>query len=309
MRSLWLPGSLLAVLLLLLGCSDTSTQFWGGEPEDPDGDGDPWDDDDDGDPGGPGAGPGGFLNIGYWDEVPAAGESIYGGAAGFNAQFSDEITQGIPETGGVKFRSAGAPDTCAFTVWDAADTATEGGVPGESQPLHAGVLTLSSPTWSVEMEVDWEGGHFQYTTEFDLDWQIHFETYYEVSATGGTFPAFHSTEELLVPDPIHLLEPDPDVGFDVTDEDFTIEWVGGSAEELHLEFHNGGDHEYGNVGVHCRPLNDGSFTIPGHIVGLFGNEDSIQLMLSQPRNVDFEVGNFVIDMGSAASTTASGTAW
>jgi hypothetical protein len=85
--------------------------------------------------------------------------------------------------------------------------------------------------------------------------------------------------------------------------------VGGSAEELHLEFHNEGDHEYNNVEVHCRPLNDGSFIIPGEIVALFGNEDHIQLMLSQPRNVELVVGDFFVDVASASSTSVSGTAW
>ena len=302
--------SCLCFCLLLGGCSDVGNRVFdwsGGDPSDPDGDG--WPDDDDGAPGGPGGGPGGFFQIGYWDEVPKAGESVGGGGAGFNAGFSDEITRGIPSTGGVKFNSPGAPDSCAVTVWDAADTETQGGSPGESNPLHAGVLTLTSPTWSIDIEVDWHSGEFHYNAEFDPQWQIHFETYYEVSATGGTFPAFHSTEELLVPDPIHLLSPDPDTGFEVSDEDFVIEWVGGSAEELHLEFHNQGDHEYNNVGVQCRPLNDGSFTIPGEIVALFGNEDHVQLMLSQPRNVDLSVGDFVLDVASASSTTASGTAW
>ena len=231
------PLSCLCLLLLLGGCSDVGSEFsrWSeGDPSDPDGDGGP--DDDDAAPGGPGAGPGGFFQIGYWDEVPKAGESVGGGGAGFNAGFSDEVTRGIPATGGVEFNSPAGPDSCAVTVWDAADTETEGGSPGESLPLHAGVVTLTSPSWSIDIEVDWQNGEFHYNAEFDPQWQIHFETYYEVSATGGTFPAFHSTEDLLVPDPIHLLSPDPDTGFEVSDEDFLIEWVGGSAEELHLEF-------------------------------------------------------------------------
>jgi hypothetical protein len=296
----------------LLACPDPSLDFvrdGDGIDGDLDGDGSPSSDDDDGEPGGPGPGPGGFFQIGYWDEVPDAGESLGGGGAGFNAGFSDEITRGIPSTGGVEFNSPSGVDDCAVTVWDAEDEETEGGSPGESQPLHAGVITVSSPSWEASIEVDWENGEFQYNLEFDPSWEIHFESFYEVRATGGTFPAFESVEELLLPDPLHLLYPDPDAGYDVTDESLTIEWVGGTAEELHLEFHNGGGREFNNVAITCRPLNDGSFTIPGEMIALFGNEDSVQLLLSQTRSVDFVVDDFSLDISSAVSTTAAGTAW
>ena len=302
---------LLLLSLLLTACADGPFDFSRdgvGDPNDSD-DGGFSDDDDDGVPGGPGAGPMGFFQIGYWDEVPDAGESFGGGGAGFNAGFIDDITQGSPSTGGVNFNRAKEPDSCGVTVWNAEDEETEGGTPGESQPLHAGVLTVTSPSWEASVDVDWENGDFHYNLEFDPDWEIHFESYYEVRATGGTFPGFESTQELLLPDPIHLLYPDPDAGYDVTDEDFTIEWVGGTAEELHLEFHNGGGHEFNNVAINCRPLNDGSFTIPGEMVSLFDNQQQIQLLLSQTRNVELVVDDYSIDVVSSVSTTAAGMAW
>lgn len=304
-------GFLLVFLVLVTGCSDGATHFLrsgAGDEPDSDGTGTP-DNGDDGEPGGPGAGPGGHLGIGYWAEVPDSGEYATGGGAGFGAQFTNEVTKGIAGTSGIEWNSPGDPDSCAVTVWNEADNWTEGGVPGESEPLHAGALTLTGPSWSIEMEPAWEGGEFQYTAELNPDFELHFDTYYGLSASGGTFPAFESSEALLVPDPVFLLDPHPDDGFDVTHEDFTIEWTGGDAEELHLEFHNGGGREYNNVQIQCRPLNDGSFTIPGNMIALFGNEDLLRLMLSQTRNVDLVVGDLVVDIASASSTGASGTAW
>lgn len=302
---------IITTLLLLGGCCDNRGDFLRGDRApagEDDGDGLPADDDDDA-VGGPGAGPGGNFGIWYWEMPPGDSGGDYVSVAGFLGSFADQVTESIPGTGGLEWNHPEEPDSCAATIWDADDRRVTGGTDGQTDPLHAGTITLSSPSWSVDLEPEWNRGFFHYGLELNPDYEVHFETYYELEATGATFPGFDSTAELLVPAPLHLLSPAPSDDFEVSDEDFTIEWVGGSFEELWLEFHNGGGLEYNNVQINCRPLNDGSFTIPGELLDLFEPQDQLVILLSQPRNVSLVVGEHSIDVGSAASVQASGHSW
>ncbi|MEE2827818.1 MAG: hypothetical protein VX498_01405 [Myxococcota bacterium] len=307
-------GPVLLLGLLLLGCGDNSGDFLRGElagqdDDDLAGDDDDDDDDDDGEPGGPGVGPRGGFGIWYWEMPPGPSGGDYESVAGFIAEFVDEITSSVPGTGGVTIASPDTPDTCVATVWDADEQTIKGGTPGQVEPLHAGNLTLSSPTWTAVLEPSWGKGGFQYGLELNPDYEVHFETYYTLEATGGTFPAFLSDTSLLVPDPVHLVLPSPSEYYEVGPEDFEIEWTGGSQDELWLEFHNGGGLETDNVQINCRPLNDGSFVVPGTLTQLFAPGDEVVLLLSQPRSEVFEVGDYSLGVGSASSSQSSGLAW
>ena len=313
---LWMNWVVLPLALLLGGCADGGQLDGflipgddGGLEDDSPGSGGPGGDDDDAAEEDVPAG--GSVNILYWGRVPETGAWPDGGGATFNARFWEEISPGVPGEGGIEWNSPEGVDDCAATVWDAADDVTIGGEDAVVEARSAGTMTVSSPSWELELEPEWENGDFQYNLEMNPDFSIDFEQYYEIEASGGSFPGFFAQEHLLVPDPIILLNPSPDDLYDLTGaEPLELEWLGGDpTQDIMLEFHNNpGDEEY-NVSIVCTVANDGSFTIPGELVDLFGNEDPIIVGLTQSNSARIVAGGFAVDFLGAVGITAAGTAW
>jgi hypothetical protein len=286
--------------LLLCGCPTDIGGFTDGEGPDDDDD-TSGDDDDDGEA----LGPGGYFGVWYWEQPPTDDDDDYQAVAGFSASFDDTIVASIPGEGGIDWAS---PETeeCVVTTWDADDTIVTGGVPGEYEEMDAGVLTLSSPSWSVDL-VAWDHvGPSQYYFELNPDYDVHFEAFYEVSCQGADFPAFESVAELLVPAALHLTSPLPSETFEVSDEDFVVTWDGGSLDEIWIEFHASDEFEYDNVQINCVADNDGSFTIPADLVTQLPQGELLVLALQQPRTETLVVGDIEVDVGSGASAQASG---
>ena len=312
----WTPWLVLAVVLLLGGCADGSQPdgflipgSGDGLEEDLPGQGGPGSDDDDAVEDDVPAG--GSVSILYWGRVPETGAWPDGGGATLNARFWEEISPGIPGEGGIEWNSPEGVDDCAATVWDAADDEIIGGEDAVVEARSAGTMTVLSPSWELELDPAWENGDFQYNLEMNPEFSIGFEQYYEIEASGGSFAGFAAREHLLVPDPIVLLKPSPDDLYDLTGaEPLELEWLGGEPnQDIMVEFHNNpGDEEY-NVSISCTVANDGSFTIPGELVDLFGNEDPIIVALTQSNSARIVVGGFAVDFLGSVGITAAGTAW
>ena len=298
-----LPLLLLCTLpVLLCGCPTSIGSFTHGEQEGDDDDAGPDDDDDDD---GEDLGPGGYFGVWYWEQPPTEGDDDYMAVAGFNASFTDTIVASIPGEGGIDWADP-HEDDCAVTTWDAEDAEVTGGVPGEYEEMDAGTLTFTSPDWSVELEAWDHVGPSQYYFELNPDYEVHFDQFYEVSASGADFPAFQSTAELLVPAALHLTSPLPSETFELTDDDFVVTWDGGSLDEIWIEFHASEDFEEDNVQINCRANNDGMFVIPADLVAQLPADELLVLALQQPRNTNLVVGDIELDVGSGASAQSSG---
>ena len=267
------------------------------------------DDDDTDDGEGPQLGPGGSFGIWYWELPPPSGDGVMSGA-GFIASFWEDITAGTPGTrvnGPVTWDSPLGADDCAVNVYDEADLEMTGGTPGLSEERDAGIITVVSPNWSVDVE-PWPTTtqQSQYYFELDPDYDVHFDLFYEVSVEGADFPAFDSFDDLLVPDALHLIDPVPAEQFSIGTGDLIIEWDGGSADELWIELHHGSMLEFGNASIQCIALNDGQFTIPAAMTQQLPQGELLNLTIGQPRNVTVTVGTIEVDVGSSASATANG---
>lgn len=302
MRTLLFPA-----LALLIGCPTTTPEFDWDDPIDlPDDIDDPADDDDDDEPQ---LGPGGSMGIWYWELPPPSGDGVMSGA-GFIANFWEDLqagTPGVPVNPGFEWDSPQGTDDCAINVYDAADLEVTGGVPGVSEERDAGIITVTSPNWSIDVE-PWPTTtqQSQYYWEIDPDNEVHFDTLYDISVEGAEFPGFESIGDLLVPDAIHFIDPLPAGSFAIPTGDFVIEWDGGSLDEVFIELHHGNQLEFDNVSIHCTALNDGEFSIPAAMTELLPAGELLNLTIGQPRNVSVLVGDIVVDVGSSASAQANG---
>lgn len=249
-------------------------------------------------------GPRGRFGAWYWEQ-PDPGGAGYQTTAGFNGTFTRVIRASVPGEGGIEWASPGQDD-CAVTTWDAEDAETTGGVPGEYEEMDAGTITLSSPTWSVDLEPWDHGGNSQYYFELNPDHEVFFEEYYVVEASGEDFPAFESASDLLVPAALHMTQPPTAGYFEMADGDFEVRWDGGSLETIWIELHASEEHEFDNVQVNCNADDDGSFVIPADTVALLPRGERLVLALQQPRNTSFEVDGYLVDVGSGASAQAAG---
>jgi hypothetical protein len=265
------------------------------------------DDDDDE----PQLGPGGSIGIWYWElppPDPADGVMI---GAGFVGNFWEDLVPGVPGkpvNGPYDWEGPDGLDDCALNVYDEADMEYTEGTPGVSEERDAGVITLESPNWSVDIE-PWatttQGS--QYYFELDPYYEVHFDTFYDITVEGATFPAFDSFAELLVPDAIHLVYPVQAEQFELGAADFDIEWEGGSLDQIWIELHHGSMLEFGNASITCVADNDGAFSIPAAMIAQLPAGELLNLSISQPRNVTVVVEDIEVDVGSAASATANGT--
>lgn len=294
MRALLL---LIALPLFLLGCATSSAGgFSSGEGPDEEVD------EEEEDP----LGPGGLFGVWYW-ELPSdtGGLDDYEPVAGFNASFTDTIVASIPGEGGIEWASPG-PEECVVTTWDADDALVTGGLPGESEEMDAGIITLSTPAWTVDLEAWNHDGPSQYYFELNPDHEVYFDAFYEVSTSGDDMPAFSSVSELLVPAALHLSWPHISGWFEVPEDDMVVTWTGGSMDEVWIEFHADELFEYDNVQINCRADNDGEFAIPQDLTELLPTGESLVLALQQPRTTTFVVDDISIDVGSGASAQCNG---
>ncbi len=297
---------LLALGLLLTACPPTDEELGFAEADDDDATPDDDDvipaDDDDGDDG---LGPGGSFGVWYW-ELPDPSGSGYQAVSGFNASFHDTLATGEAGVGGVDWGSPADVDECAITTWDAADTTVSGGIPAETEEMDAGVITFTSPNWTVDLEPWDHVGPSQYYFELNPVYDVHFEEFYAVSATGSDFPAFDSVTDLLIPAALHLTAPEASEYFEVPEGDFEVTWDGGSLDEIWIEFHTSDDLTFDNVAINCRADNDGVFSIPGDMTAQFPPGERLTLILHQPRSETFVVDGYELGVGSSASAQSNG---
>jgi hypothetical protein len=302
---------LLPFVLLLSACPATDRSgFWDEGQDDDDATSDDDDAVADDDDGGPQLGPGGSIGIWYWEQADPSGSGLMVGG-GFIGHFWEDISAGTPGTrvnGPMDWDSPQGPDDCSVNVWDEADLETTGGTPGVSEERDAGVITLSSPSWSVDIE-PWPTTtqHSQYYFELEPALATQFDTYYDIDVEGDEFPAFQTSADLLVHDALHLVDPAAVDGFTLDGADLDITWTGGSADTIWIELHHGSTLEFDNASINCVALNDGSFTIPGDMIAQLPADVLLNLTLGQPRNVTVVVGDIEVDVGSSASTMTNGT--
>lgn len=280
-----LPWTL--VLLLLVGCPDTSDDFGGDDdtgPSSGDDDASGGDDDDLGDDDSAAGGddddsaPGdvdGFVAV-HYSEIPG----IHGGIAyhlTFTAGFQEVLQAGTPDTG-VEFAGATAVDTCAVTHYSAADI--QPGTPAVVEHLSAGTLTLDGPSGSFEIEPTQQGDTIDYAAEFTPGPELEAETTWSIHATGDTFPPFDGPDALILSSALHLVSPSPADYFEIAG-DVALEWTGGSLADAVLEIVDDSLEDDDNTYVHCWITNDGSFVVPASVTGQLPQDD-IWFQISQP---------------------------
>jgi hypothetical protein len=294
----------LVLALFAAGCVVSPSEFNYGEREVEAGDDDdatlpPGEED--------GIGPYGRLGIWYWEQPPSPGDVDYTSVSGFIADFVDEIDPGTAGTGGVDFNGPDGLDDCAITIWDAADTVVSGGTPSVTVDLEAGDITLTSPTWTEVIAPGTGNAAMQYVLEIEPELEVHFDTPYIVSSTGGTFPAFGFTSSLVLQEPIHLLAPAPAVFFEAGPVDLEIEWEGGeAAEPIHLELQTSLELTTGNSLIQCSLTNDGEFVIPGGLLAQFPSGQQVRLLLSQNIDVVEDVDGYPVTLQASTSAQSLG---
>jgi|GEM_PF-3116608 len=298
--------SLLALSFLVAGCAVHTDDFLRGERDFIAAD----DDDDATLPSGEGdgLGPNGDVGIWYWEGPPGPDDIDLAAVSGFIANFRDEIEAGEAGTGGVDFNGPTGPDTCALTMWDAADLVVTGGVPGYTEDLEAGDITLTSPTWS-EVIVPGSGNTaLQYVLELNPDLEVHFGVPYVISSAGGTFPAFGFTQEFVMPTAIHLLGPAPAVFFEAGPDDLELQWEGGEPDNLiHVELLTNTELTTDNALIQCQMVNDGEFSIPGALLAQLPAGQQVNLLLSQNVEVWEDVDGYPVKLTTSTSAQSIGS--
>ena len=288
---------LVPLLLLLVACGpDADDAFTRGPTVD---------DDDDDDAEGPEIlETAGSVGVFYWEKPDDQGDLQAG--AQFSASFWNVLQQGEAGTGGVDIAAPQGVDECEITLWTPADAEVVGGVAELRQQLLAGPLSLTSPTWTVDLSPNANDGPTTYYFELNPDYAIHFEAPYAVEASGGQFPAFELTDVLALPAALTLTAPTTDTYFTLDGAGFDLSWTGGREERLWIELGNESPTDEQLVQINCDVLNDGSFTVPAELMAQVPTGYELRLTLDQPVSDSFEVDGRSVGVGATSSAQALG---
>ena len=181
--------------------------------------------------------------------------------AGFgvvSGTFANIIT---PATPGYETEIPVGMDSCALTPFTMDEL--QGGDPGEYEYQSAGTITVDGGGLSLELEPEDLDGTLTYQQTL-IEAQLTFGIDYDVSASGGEFPAF--TGVLPMTDRLTITTPDLGGGmFPILDGPLDVEWSGADGSDAALFLTLTGEDKIGAVVV-CIVTNDGSFSIPANVI-------------------------------------------
>ncbi len=162
------------------------------------------------------------------------------------------------------------PEDCGVTVYT-------GSPPGMQLADYAyesaGTLSIAGAAGSWNLEPKQSGDEIYYSTELAPGTELQLGAAYDVSATGGDFPAFDAPKGLPMPPEMQLTSPALGDPFSLGG-DFTVTWSGGDpATEVWLFLLVDGPNEQRGQLI-CLADNDGSFTMPAELVDQLPSGDA-----------------------------------
>ena len=215
------------------------------------------------------------------------------------ANFFEIVSEPVP---GYTLNEPDGVDECAYTAYTH-DELT-GGEPGEYTYQSAGTLSVTGGggAWQVE-SFDPGSGYIFYQWPLPYGSDLQFDTTYNVSLAGDTFPAFDAPGSIVMPDEFHLTSPTSADMVTLTG-DVTVQWTGGGSGNSTLMVHAIDGLSYGDL--ICNVANDGEFTIPAAYTSQLPSGVNCELTLTRSVPTYTEVDGRWVETAAVLSLSADG---